>query len=59
MAESAIASAVSAYQNLRTWSGGIAIEKDLYESALDVFEHSEMVGSRHSYNDVVVAPPGI
>ena len=59
MAESAIASAVSAYQNLRTWSGGIAIEKDLYESALDVFEHSKMVGSRHSYNDVVVAPPGI
>ncbi|MBT7078959.1 MAG: ABC transporter substrate-binding protein [Chloroflexi bacterium] len=59
MAESAIASAVSAYQNLGTWSGGIAIEKDLYESALDVFEHSKMVGSRHSYNDVVVAPPGI
>jgi len=59
MAESAIASAVSAYQKLGTWSGGIAIERDLYESALDVFEHSEMVRSRHSYNDVVVAPPGI
>jgi hypothetical protein len=23
-----------------------------------VFEHSEMVGSRHSYDKVVVPPPG-
>lgn len=59
MAESAIAAAVGAYQQLGTWSGGIAVEKDLYEAALDVFEHSNMVGSRHSYDDVVVPPPGI
>ena len=58
MAESAIAAAVGAYQALGTWSGGIAVEKDLYEAALDVFEHSSMVGSRHSYDDVVVPPPG-
>ena len=59
MAESAIAAAVGAYQKLGTWSGDIAVEKDLYEAALDVFEHSNMVGSRHSYDDVVVPPPGI
>jgi NitT/TauT family transport system substrate-binding protein len=59
MAESAIAAAVGAYQKLGTWSGGIAIEPALYEAALDVFEHSNMVGSRHAYDDVVVAPPGI
>jgi len=59
MAESAVAAAVGAYQKLGTWSGGTAIERDLYESALDVFEHSNMVGSRHSYDEVVVAPPGI
>jgi NitT/TauT family transport system substrate-binding protein len=59
MAESAIAAAVGAYQKLGTWSGGIAVEKQLYEAALDVFEHSNMVGSRHSYDDVVVPPPGI
>jgi NitT/TauT family transport system substrate-binding protein len=59
MAESAIAAAVGAYQELGTWSGGIAIERDLYEAALDVFEHSGMVGSRHPYEDVVVAPPGM
>ncbi len=56
-AEAAIASAVGFYQKLGTWSGDIAVEKDLYESALDVFQHSNMVGSRHSYDDVVVAPP--
>ncbi|MDE0592197.1 MAG: hypothetical protein OSB68_02990 [Dehalococcoidia bacterium] len=59
MAESAVAAAIGAYQKLGTWSGGIAIEKELYESALDVFEHSGMVGSRHSYDEVVVAPPGM
>lgn len=59
MAESAIASAVGAYQRLGTWSGGIAVEKELYEAALDVFEHSGMVDTRHSYDDVVVPPPGI
>ena len=57
MAESAIAAAVGAYQKLRTWSCGITIEPALYEAALDVFEHSNMVGSRHAYDDVVVAPP--
>ena len=59
MAESAIASAVGFYQRLGTWSGGIAIEEDLYQAALDVFEHSNLVGSRHPYGDVVVPPPGI
>jgi NitT/TauT family transport system substrate-binding protein len=59
MTVSAIAAAVGAYQELGTWSGGIAVEKDLYEAALDVFEHSHMVGSRHPYDDVVVQPPGM
>ena len=59
MAESAIASAVGFYQRLGTWSGGITIEEDLYQAALDVFEHSNLVGSRHAYGDVVVPPPGI
>ncbi len=57
LSESAIASAVGFYQGLGTWDGGITIEKDLYAAALDVFEHSDLVGSRHSYDDVVVPPP--
>ncbi|MDA1278656.1 MAG: hypothetical protein O3B95_01240 [Chloroflexi bacterium] len=59
MAESAIASAVGSYQELGTWDGGIAVERDLYAAALDVFEHSNMVNSRHSYDEVVVPPPAI
>ena len=30
---------------------------ELYDSALDVFGHSGMVGARHPYEPVVVAPP--
>ncbi|MDP6666630.1 MAG: hypothetical protein QF357_04440 [Dehalococcoidia bacterium] len=59
MAESAIASAVGSYQRLGTWSGDIAVEPELYAAALDVFEHSNMVGARHSYDDVVIPPPGL
>jgi NitT/TauT family transport system substrate-binding protein len=59
MAESAIASAVGFYQELGTWDGGIEVEPELYDAALDVFEHSGMVGSRHPYGEVVVPPPGV
>ena len=59
MAVEATASAVAYYQRLGTWAGGIEIERDLYESALDVFEHSGLIASRHAYEDVVVPPPGI
>jgi len=58
MAVEAIAAAVAYYQKLGTWSGGIEIERDLYESALDVFQHSGMVSTRHPYEEVVVPPPG-
>ena len=57
MAVEATAAAVGYYQKLGNWDGDIAIPRDLYESALDVFEHSGMVGARHAYEDVVVGPP--
>ena len=57
MATEAVAEAVKYYQDLGAWSGGIAIEPELYESALDVFEHAGLVGSRHPYDKVVVPPP--
>ena len=56
MAVEATAAAVGYYQKLGNWDGDIAIPRELYESALDVFEHSGMVGARHAYEDVVVAP---
>ena len=57
MDESAIAKAVNAYQKMGTWSGYITIERDLYETALDVFQHSNLVESRHPYDEVVAPPP--
>ena len=57
MAESAIAKAVKAYQKMGTWSGDITIERDLYETALDVFQHSNLVESRHPYDEVWAPPP--
>ncbi len=53
----ATAAAVDYYQDLGTWDGDIEIPVDLYESALDVFEHSNMVSARHPYDQVVVPPP--
>lgn len=58
IAVEATASAIEFYQNLETWSGDIEIPRHLYESALDVFEYSGMVGKRHDYEAVVVPPPG-
>ena len=57
IAVEATAAAVGFYQDLGTWSGDIEIPRELYDSALDVFDHSGMVGARHPYESVVVAPP--
>ena len=59
IAVEATAAAVGYYQGLGTWSGGITIERKLYDSALDVFEHSKLITKRHAYEEVVVAPPGV
>ena len=53
----AIASAIDYYQKSGTWGGGIEIDLNLYERALDVFEHSNLITNRHPYQDVVIRPP--
>lgn len=58
IAVEATAAAVDYYQRLGTWSGDIAVEPDLYDSALDVFAHSNLITKRHAYSYVVVPPPG-
>lgn len=54
---SAITSAIDYYQKSGTWSGGIEIDLDLYDRALDVFEHSNVITKRHPYQNVVIRPP--
>jgi NitT/TauT family transport system substrate-binding protein len=57
MAVEAIAAAVAFYQKLDNWGGDISIDPQHYETALDVFAHSDLISKRHAYGDVVIAPP--
>jgi hypothetical protein len=53
----AVSRAIDAYQKMGTWEGGIQIQADLYENALNVFEHAGLITRRHSYESVVAPPP--
>ena len=53
----AVGRAIEAYQKMGTWQGNIQIPEDLYENALNVFEHAKRITRRHPYEDVVVPPP--
>lgn len=53
----AVSRAITAYQRMGTWGGDISIPKDLYENALNVFEHSRLITQRHPFEKVVVPPP--
>ena len=52
-----LAATIGRYQQSGTWAGDIAIPRDLYEQALNVFEYGAAVTQRHAYDDVVVEPP--
>jgi NitT/TauT family transport system substrate-binding protein len=53
----AVAKAIRTYQQMGTWTGDIAIPKNLYENALNVFEHAKLISQRYPYEKVVVPPP--
>jgi NitT/TauT family transport system substrate-binding protein len=53
----ALSRSIARYQALGCWKGDLAITRELYEQALDVFGHSAAISARHSYDDVVVSPP--
>lgn len=57
LAVEATAAAIAFYQKLDNWGGDIGIERQHYETTLDVFEHSGSISQRHRYEDVVIAPP--
>ncbi len=52
-----LAAAIKAYQGLGCWDPAIAIPRDAYEVALDVFAHSGKFPTRHPYDTVVADPP--
>ncbi len=49
----ALTEAVARYQALGNWDGGIAITRDLYEQALNVFAAAGVISSRPPYEEVV------
>src|ERR1041385_8381311 len=48
-----LAAAVTRYQGLGCWEGGIRIEPELYEQALNVFQSAGALAWRHRYDEVV------
>jgi NitT/TauT family transport system substrate-binding protein len=53
----ALSHSIASYQQLGCWDGDLAITRELYEQAIDVFMHRAAVSARHRYEDVVVPPP--
>jgi NitT/TauT family transport system substrate-binding protein len=54
---SALAAAIKRYQQLGAWDGELAIPKNLYEQALEVFLHGGAITRRHPYEQVCSLPP--
>ena len=52
-----LAAAIGRYQKLGTWEGDLAIPRDLYEQALEVFLYGGAITQRHPYEQVCVPPP--
>jgi NitT/TauT family transport system substrate-binding protein len=48
-----LADAIRRYQEIGTWTGDIAIPRDLYDQALDVFQSVGGITWRHPYTEVV------
>jgi NitT/TauT family transport system substrate-binding protein len=48
-----LSTAISRYQTLGCWEGGLEIPRDLYEQALNVFQAFGGIGKRHRYEEVV------
>jgi NitT/TauT family transport system substrate-binding protein len=53
----ALTMTIARYQALGCWDGDLAITRERYEQALNVFLHSGKISRRYPYKDVVVHPP--
>lgn len=49
----ALRRAIAHYQQLGAWAGGLDIPRELYEQALNVFQHCGLISRRHPYGQVV------
>lgn len=49
-----LAKAIAQYQSIGCWAGGTGITPELYDQALNVFEHNGAISRRHPFNRVVM-----
>jgi NitT/TauT family transport system substrate-binding protein len=48
---------IAYYQKLGCWTPHVEITRSAFEATLDIFQHSGLITKRHTYEDVVAAPP--
>jgi NitT/TauT family transport system substrate-binding protein len=53
----ALTATIARYQQLGTWDGELAIPRNLYDQALEVFLHGGAIKQRHAYDQVCSLPP--
>ena len=54
-----LASTIATYQKLGCWTPPVEITRPAFEVALDVFQHTRLITTRHAYDDVVAPPPDV
>jgi NitT/TauT family transport system substrate-binding protein len=52
-----LVAAIGRYQKLEAWSGGVAIPRECYEQALDIYRWAGKIQRRYAYEEVCIAPP--
>ena len=57
VSNSSLAAAIGRYQKLGAWRGGVAITRESYEQALDVYQWAGKIPRRYGYEDVCLMPP--
>src|SRR5262249_41870767 len=57
IAPQALTQTIAYYQRLGCWNPPVAIARETYEVALDVFLHAKLIPQRHPYEQGVVPPP--
>jgi NitT/TauT family transport system substrate-binding protein len=53
-----LAATIARYQSLGCWRGGLRIDPDLFEQAVEVFVSGGAIRRRPAYEEVVAPPPG-
>jgi len=54
---SSLAAAIGRYRKLGAWGGGVAIRRESYEQALDIYQWAGKIPRRYAYEEVCLVPP--